>query len=839
MRLLVRASLLNLARQRLQCALAVTGIALGVAVVTAMHVVEDSARRAFDAALGATIGRATDQVLGHDGPFDERVLATVRRVAPSAWPQPVVAGGVTHGAGDAARVLHLIGIDVYSTPPAVAGRGFDARALVLEPGAVVLTAATAAALGVGRDASFTVRVQGRNVSLHVVEVLRADSGVQLADDMLLTDIATAQETLHLAGRLTRIDLEFGDDAAGRRTRAALAAALPPAVAVVDAARRRNGAREMTRAFYTNLDALGLLALLVGGFMVYNTMSFLVLQRTRLFGRLRALGVARGTLAALVAGEALALGLVGGLGGIALGRGLAGALLAPLTRTLQDHYFDAGVAAVRLGPRVVALALLLALAVALAAALGPAWRAASLAPGDVAARGLDARAAPRRARRAAGAALACAAGGTLLLLLAPRDLVAGFVALGALMLAAMLAAPGLVATTLSLAARAAGHASLMVRLALRSAAGALDSIGLAVAALMAATATSIGVGLMVASFRVAVIDWLDQFLRADLYVTAAAAQDETPPFAATLATQLEALPGVAALSAIRRVNLERDARPLRLVAYALPAAARGAFQFVDGAAPAALWRTWEERDLAIVSEPYAFRHGVGRGDWLELPGPRGALRFRIAGVYRDYGSEQGAVAISLARYRAHWNDGRLSGIGLYATAGVNVDDLARAVRARLPADDSLEAWSNTAVKRRSLAIFDRTFAITDVLTVLAATIAALGVVNALLALHLGRAREYALLRACGCGAGQLRGVLYLQSLLIGCLAALAAVPLGVGIALLLIEVINVRAFGWTMALAWQDNAVWRPALVAVLAALAATVYPAERALAVDTSVLADE
>lgn len=187
MRLLVRASLLNLARQRLQCALAVTGIALGVAVVTAMHVVEDSARRAFDAALGATIGRATDQVLGHDGPFDERVLATVRRVAPSAWPQPVVAGGVTHGAGDAARVLHLIGIDVYSTPPAVAGRGFDARALVLEPGAVVLTAATAAALGVGRDASFTVRVQGRNVSLHVVEVLRADSGVQLADDMLLTD----------------------------------------------------------------------------------------------------------------------------------------------------------------------------------------------------------------------------------------------------------------------------------------------------------------------------------------------------------------------------------------------------------------------------------------------------------------------------------------------------------------------------------------------------------------------------------------------------------------------------------------------------------------------------
>jgi putative ABC transport system permease protein len=347
--------------------------------------------------------------------------------------------------------------------------------------------------------------------------------------------------------------------------------------------------------------------------------------------------------------------------------------------------------------------------------------------------------------------------------------------------------------------------------------------------MAATATSIGVGLMVASFRMAVDDWLSQVLRAEIYISAGFDEHAPPRIDTAFVTRVAAVADVAELSQFRRLRLRDGERELRVTAYDLPLTAQRGFHFLSGAPP---WPAWHSQDLAMISEPLAFHLQRQAGDVIVLPTPRGPTPFRISGIYTDYGSDSGVVAISLARYRHYWHDQRVHGLGVYPRAGANRAALAAQLTKLMPHDGELALWSNAVLKARSLAVFDRTFAITQVLTLFAAAIAALGVFNALLALHLERARENAMLLALGLAPGALRATLYLQTAVIALLACACALPLGVVIAKLLIAVINIRSFGWSMPLTLDGSALLIPVLGALAAALAATVYPAERALRID-------
>ncbi|MGE0861621.1 MAG: ABC transporter permease [Gammaproteobacteria bacterium] len=830
--LLARASLRFLARHPAQCLLAVSGIALGTAIVIGILVTQASARQAFAESLRGVFGDASHRIVALDGEdFDERVLAEVRRLAPSLAPTPVVSGAVRL-APDAGRgALGLLGVDPFTAQGGSAHGALPALTFITQPGAMLLAAASAETLGLVSGASLALADSTLPpLTLAGVVAAGADGAPLLAPDVALVDIATAQETLGRVGRLTRIELTSDDSDAARAALARLAAALPAGLRLVDAGREAASARSLTRAFYTNLDALSLLALLVGAFMIYNTMAFLVAQRQALLTRLRALGVTRAELARLVLGEALVLGALGGALGCALGQGLARLLMAPVGQTLRDHYQAAGAGDLAYTPALAAGGVLLAALTALLAALPATLDALRVDPARAARYSLLATRAEQTLARTARLGVGCAALAALVLLLSSRSLHAGFVALGATILAAMLIAPWLVRATLRRLARpGTTRLPLAARLALRGAARDVGRIGLAVAALMAATATAVGVGLMVDSFRDAVDAWLGDLLRAEVYISPGFDEQAPPALDEDFIAKVAALPMVETVSRIRRVHLRDDAGELRISAYQLPPAARRGFHFLAGAAP---WPAWEGEDVAMISEPFAWHTRKQVGDALTLPTPVGPRSFRISGIYTDYGSERGVVAISLARFRAYWQDPRLHGIGVYPRPGQGGTTLRSALQPLLAARPALVAWSNAELRAHSLAVFDRTFAVTQVLTLLSALIAALGVFNALLALHLERAREYAVLLATGLAPGALRAVLYLQTALVALFAALLALPLGVLIARLLIAVINIRSFGWSMALTLDAHALLLPALGAFGAALAATVYPAERAARID-------
>ncbi|NJM05436.1 FtsX-like permease family protein [Candidatus Gracilibacteria bacterium] len=234
---------------------------------------------------------------------------------------------------------------------------------------------------------------------------------------------------------------------------------------------------------------------------------------------------------------------------------------------------------------------------------------------------------------------------------------------------------------------------------------------------------------------------------------------------------------------------------------------------------------DERAAELAAEPLAYRSGLGIGDVLPLRTERGMHDFPIVGVYYDYTSDRGVIRMSYTAYREFWDDAAISSLALYVQPGVDVEGFVAELRERFGAREELVIGSNVALRTGTLAIFDRTFAITAVLQLLATIVAFIGILSALMALQLERARELGMLRANGLTPGQLWGLVLSQTGLMGLTAGLLALPLGVALALVLVYVINRRSFGWTLDLALDPLLFVQALGVALVAALLAGIYPA--------------
>jgi putative ABC transport system permease protein len=668
--------------------------------------------------------------------------------------------------------------------------------------------------------------------------------------LLACDLATAQELLGWAttptrpGRLSRIDLRLADGPRGERELAAAtslvaaaASSSAPGAVLEPAGSRSRTMLAMTGAFRTNLLALALLALLCGTFLIFNTVSFSVVQRRGWIGRLRALGVTRGEIGRLVLGEALVLGVVGSLlgigGGVLLGHGLVGLV----TRTIEDLYFRLGLRELAVAPTSLLAGFALGVSATLLAAAWPAREATSAPPRLVQLRSTLESAHQQRAPRLAAAGLALLAGGLLALALT-RGLAASFAGVFAVLVGASLLVPLAVVGASRLLAPPLGWLfGGLGRMAARGLATSLSRTGVAVAALAVAVAVAVGVGLMITSFRGSVVRWLDVTLQADLYVTptagapgnAAVAMDEA------LIAAVARLPGVARMNRLRAVSLVDRAGTFQLVALDMDRRSESAFELLAGE-PALAWAAWREGAGVMVSEPLATKRRLRVGSRLALPGDR-REPLPVLAIYRDYASDQGAVLLTLELYRERFADPAISAVSLFAATtgatssapsadhGELVARLAGAVRE--VGAGRLAVQSNHELRRASMTVFDRTFEVTAVLRLLTAGVAFAGVLAALLALALERQRELGVLRALGLLRRQVLLVVSAQTALLGLVAGLVAVPLGAGLAAIMVHVINRRSFGWSMDLVLAPGQLLEAVLLALAAALVAGLYPAWR------------
>jgi putative ABC transport system permease protein len=806
-----RAFLRYLARRRALAALQFLGIAVGVAAAVGMALSARAALGSFGKAVDFLQGRATHTLTRPAGPLGEDVLTRLFADPAVEAFSPVLDRRVVLSGGEKVRVL---GVDPFldrrfrSGVAPVPGEA-AARDFLTDPRAALLEAALAARLGVGPGSE----LHTDRGSLRVLGTFPNPAGEPLA----FLDIGHAQELFGLRGRLDRIDLILTDPE-GFRER------WEPGFRVASARQNRAGLEQMLQAFRLNLEALSLIGLFVGVFLVYNTAMFAVVSRRRDAGILRSLGAQRGEVARAFLSELLLLGAAGGALGAALGYALARVLTAPVGDAISNVYFflrptppewswAAGFAGVALGCG--------------ACLLGGAYPLRELLRTDpvAALRGRTAsRSDPAKARAAAWAGLGVAALSVALFPAASVHVYAGFAgAFGLLVAASLASGEVLLALGPSLERGCRLLGGLPGQLAAGNIRRNLGRTAVAVAAFAVALSLSVGLGLMIGSFRETLTWWMESQLTGQVYV-ASTSEVEVPRAAYE---EIRAVPGVAGVDPYRNVQVLYEGRPVYLSTVdpaVLQSFAR--FAWVEGSS-----RSWDAvKDGAVlVSESFRRRFGVGRGDRVTLAGVEGFAELPVAGVFYDYTTEHGLIMMGWATYRRVFGDETIDSLGVFLDPGAPDPEAVLAEVRRRAAAFDLPVVTRDELHGNILQVFDTTFAVTRSMRVLAVVVAFFGIAGALLTLYLERQREFGIYRALGFSTPQVAGMTLLEGLAMGAASFVWSVGLGTVLAVVLIRVINLRSFHWTIFFhfAWTPYAT--ALATALLASAGAAAYPVWKVL----------
>lgn len=838
-----RLGLRYISRRLLQSVLFILGVALGVAVVIAIDLANGSASRAFDLSTESITGRATHQITGGPAGLPTELYAEVRLGLELRDSAPVVSEFI-RSLDTGNQPLRLLGVDPFAEPPfrsylqtieLIGEDGDTGEALnnfIAEPYTALISQTLADRFGLQAGDEITLRPGTEPVTVRIVGTLIPDDRVsqQALDDLLLTDIATAQEIVGLAGRITRIDLILPDD----YDLSQIESLLPPGVVLNDVQANAGALDQLTASFEINLQALSLLAVVVGIFLIYNTVTFSVVRRRAVLGVLRSLGMTKRQIFAFILGEAFILGLIGTILGMALGIILGRVMVGLVTRTISDLYFAVNVTAITVDPLILLKGAAIGLFTSIATALIPSYDATRTPPAGVLRRSQYEEQTRKLVPYITVAAVILCIIGYLLLQIPINNLLISFAALFAIIVGGAFFTPLMLILGLRIAAPITGGLFGVVgRMAPRAVVRSLSRTGVAVAALTIAISTIVGISIMIDSFRNTVSDWLDNTLGADIFIsppllTANIATIDVDPDVRDLLWSVE---GVERVSASRGVSVSAPDYPdlpavnLVVVDFEI---SEGRRRFDWNIAPDGDFLTVLEAGGVIVSEPFAFRRGITpENNTIDLLTDSGVQTFTIYGVYYDYGTDQGTLLMNRSTYDQYWDDPFVSSFGVFVEPDVEISRVIDTLRTETLVGYDLQVQSNRDLKNGVFEIFDRTFTITIALRLLATVVAFIGILSALMSLQLENTREYGVMRANGMTGWQLWRFTLIQTGLMGTIAGVLAIPVGLALAVILVYVVNVRSFGWTMQLIISPQELITAFMVAIVAALLAGLYPAWR------------
>ncbi len=812
----------------------ILSVALGVSVYLATQIANQSANRAFAASVDLVAGKAELEITAPSGELAETVLPLVAAVPGVSGATPIVEGFVSlpDFRGDYLRIL---GIDVFTNAPfrtfetASFDTGeFDIQRWLGPPGTIAVAEEFVRQHRLKQGDRIRARVNGVDRELEIAFLIRKDEAFD--PHFAAMDIGWAQELLGRRGVLSAIQLKLADPGQRGATVARLRQILPKDVRVSAPARRTEEVEKILGGFQLNMTMMSLVAMFVGMFLIYNTVTASVVRRQHEIGILRSLGVTRGEIRSLFLAEATVLGAIGSILGLLGGVVLAQLLVRAVSATISSLYVLVSVRDLSLRPSAFVLAWLIGVGSVVASAFFPAHAAAKQQP-------VEALHGGTRLERSVNPSIGWLWGGLLCLVAAALFSVVSL-SIGPPWLSfagAFFVLAGfsfLVPRVMFHFSRGAGKLfrrskkpRVESQLAAANLTRGLLRNSVTVAALAVAVAMTVGVTVMVFSFRKTVERWINDTLLADLFITTAGNEAGGNAF-----FPADALDFLAKHPAVDTADTFREAELPMGDAEVVVAVIRGVrreFQFLAGNR-AELIPRFHAEPCVFVSESFARRHHVGRGDILELTTPDGPRPFPIAAVFYDYTRDQGIVYMSTENFIRFWHDDRVHSVALYLKPGRRGEEVRKELWDRFGHNRHFTIFSNQSLRRRIFEIFDQTFAITYVLLAISVFVAITGIFLSLTILITERQRELAILRAIGASAGQIRKLLLSETAMLGALAAIVGVASGICLALVLSGVINRAFFGWTIHLAFPWRTISFTPFWILGAAILAGVIPAWRA-----------
>jgi len=835
-RLMVR----PLLREPVRTSLTILAIALGVAVVLAIDLAGVAATGSFHSSM-ETLAGDNDLEVRASGGVPESVVGTLAtlpysiRVSPRIEDYAVIA--------ETKKSLPLIGLDLVAEGSTYAQKDSEnAGVSEIESGSenVFENLGGADSIWVGSSVGYN---RGDHVELlindrvgkYTVRGVYPDSNGN--ESAIVMDLAAAQQALSRYGRVDRILLKVPETPSLDDWQQRLRGGLPAGVEIRPQGTGTNEDRRMLAAFRWNLRLLSYISLVVGAFLIYNSISVSVVRRRAEIGIVRGLGAGRGVVLSAFVGEAASLGLAGALTGIPLGRFMADGAVRLMAATVESLYVSSRPGTIELNVSSVFLALAIGVGVAVASAYSPAREASEVSPIEAMARGR--REYNVRVHKGRDLWLALVLG--LAAAAASRaPAVAGkplFGYLGAILLvaASALAMPAFVDALTSFFSKFLGRLfGVEALLASRSLAASLRRTSVLVGALSTAIAMMTAVGIMVGSFRQSVVLWMSDQLPADLYLRPAGspAADRHPTISLGLAEEIAKLAGVVAVERLRAYEIRYQEMPATLASADLNVLDVIRWyphsEFLSGRARQQVLPELRHSNAVVVSEPFSYKHHVKAGDFITLSLGETQASFRVADVYYDYSSERGSILMDRDIMLQYLPDPAPSNLAIYLSSDAQLA-MVRAEIEKATAGHRVLMFSNRDLRAEAIRIFDRTFAITYALEAVAVIVAVMGIAGALLALVIDRRRELGLLRFLGAAGGQVRKLILVEAGLLGLLANLAGIALGFALSLILIFVINKQSFGWTIRFHWPVEILLGALTVVYVATVLAGLYPAQVAV----------
>lgn len=855
-----------LAGDKVRTATTVAGVALGIAVVVAIQLTNASSVRGFERALEAVAGKTAVEVIGSSAGVDESLLPSLGWLREYGGVSPIIEGSAALVIGDITRLsrremeaVKVLGVDILRDQPfrdykllemgaAATGGSQDPPLqtatdittqkfleILTDERSVVITEKLARRRGFTIGGEIRLMI-GDRVGSYVVRGLLKDEGPArvLDGNFLLMDIAAAQLAFDRLGRVDRIDVLLPEGADLDASLDAIAKRVPPGLTAQRPGRRGEQVEAMLAAFHTNLTALSWIALIVGLFLVYNTVTISVVARRQEIGTLRALGLTRRKVLALFLGEAAALAIAGIALGLALARMLADVAVGMTASTVSTIYIATVAAPPDLNWGHVGLAVAIGLPLSLLAAAVPALEASRVPP-TAAMRGhdtLEMRLRLRPVMLIAPAIVLALAYGLALLPPVGRRPMFGYASSLAIVIGASLLVPaimfGLANISRAVLRRRLGVEGLLAHANLTS---AIPRLSISVAALSVSLAMMVAIAVMIGSFRDTVVYWVSQTLKADLFIgpgirpTTGSGQTVSPEVIAAVGNH----PDVVGVDQFRNVDLIYEGNLTVLGAGTFEVVlTHGSLLFKSPSDARAQLRNAIGRDAVIVSEAFSNRYHKKDGDTLTLAMPQGPRDFAIAAVYYDYASDRGVVVMDRGTFRQHYGDLPPTGVSAYLRKGADPEKVRAEMLAMLDEGHRAFIYSNQTLRNEILRVFDSTFAITYSLELIAIVVAMLGVAGTLLTLVLERRRDLSLLRLSGADRAQVQRMVIIEAALIGAVSQGIGLAVGFALSLVLIYVINVQSFGWTIQFHLPIAFLVQASIVVIIATSIAGIYPARRA-----------
>ncbi|HEY0684031.1 MAG TPA: FtsX-like permease family protein [Steroidobacter sp.] len=786
--------------------LAVLAIALGVALGLAIYLINRSAADEISLAARSLYGLADLAVEGGSDGFDENLYPRIARIPGVAVASPVVE--VEAKLVGQRGALTLIGLDGFRSSQlqpafaaAVVGGGSDDRAAAdqesddeassdFDDRAILLSASAARELQLAKGDFIDFQVGVQRERLRVSGVLPPAALQEFGG---VVDIATAQWVFGKLGKLSRINLRLVTGSSPEQVKAALREILPANVQVTTPGEASDDALRLSRAYRSNLTALALVALFTGGFFVYSTQSLAALRRRREFAVMHAIGVTRFQQLMLMLSGSVFVGVLGALIGIMLGVFIANLGLSALGADLGAGYFRGLAPGLNVHVAEIAVFSLLGIGVAVAGALRPALDAARV-PTASALKAGDITSGEIRPHGWIVLTL-----GVLAAIAVSMPPIAGlplpgFIAIALLLIACVVGMPSVVRFVLRHAPRAR---QIPYEIAISQISGTARYATLSVSSIIVSFSLMASMAIMVTSFRDSLDQWTQKVLPADLYVRVgyvgqSAYLDEA------LAQSMARMAGVdhVAYSRFARVQLSADRPALTLIARTLDREHPGEALWMMSAASNEL----PDGSLPVwISEAAADLFALKPGDEIQFSLGGKSVAASVRGVWRDYEHQNGAIVMDRSDYLALTGDRAINTVWFWLEESADIAKVGNAIRDLLPPGTEHDLRTPREIRALSLAAFDRTFAITYLLELVAVTIGLFGIAAGISAQVLARRSEFGALRHLGFTRRQVAGMLAIEGSVLGALGVIVGLLAGAVISLILIYVVNRQSFHWSMDL----------------------------------------